>query len=98
MKLRLFLIFLLILTLFAPVGCAQEDSSVILLPYSQPSVDKKAITVNISSLVIHRSEVCHHIANTDEDNLRYVEDTSDAINALLDMGYRFCSSCEDSKT
>lgn len=88
-----FLILLLILSLFAPVGCEKEQSTVILLPYSQPVVDKKALTVNIASKTVHFDPACRHVTNAKEDNLRYTDDTTDGVNTLLSMGYTLCDTC-----
>lgn len=93
MKWRCFLILLLILSLFAPVGCENSESTVILLPYTQPLGDKKALTVNISSKTIHPDATCTHIEKAKEENLRTLDHTSDNVNTLLSMGYSLCKSC-----
>lgn len=88
-----FLLFLLILSLFAPVGCTKSESTIVLLPFSQPVVDKKALTVNISSKTIHFESTCRHVENAKEENLRSLEDTTDNVNTLLSMDYTLCSAC-----
>ena len=93
MKLRYLLIPLLILALFAPVGCEKVESTVILQPYLQPTVDKKAITVNISSKTVHLDPLCEHIETSKAENLRTVDNTPDAVNTLLSMDYHICKDC-----
>jgi hypothetical protein len=93
MKARRLLIFLLTVSLFATVGCQKQENDIVLIPYTQPAVDKKPITVNIASKIIHLREDCIHIGRTSPENLRYAEHTSDNVNTLLDMEYRFCEVC-----
>lgn len=96
MKVRRFLIFLLILTLFAPVGCANTESTVELIPYTQPSVDAvpptvRAIAVNISSRTIHLDPSCPHVERALAANLRTTAESN--VNTLLGMGYHLCTGC-----
>ncbi|MBR2987441.1 MAG: hypothetical protein IKC63_05430 [Clostridia bacterium] len=96
MKARRFLIFLLILTLFAPVGCEKAESTIELVPYTQPSVDAmpptvRAIAVNISSRTIHLDPACPHVEHALAANLRSTAESN--VNTLLGMGYRLCASC-----
>ena len=95
MILKRCLLLLLILSLFAPVGCEKAESTIVLLPYSQPSVDKKAIPVNISSKTVHFDHNCTHVKNAKEENLRSLDHTTDNINTLLSMGYTLCKTCRD---
>lgn len=97
MKRKTLLIFFLILSLFAPVGCQKADSTINLLPYSQPSVDKGTVSVNISSKTIHLDHNCTHVKNAKEENLRSLDHTTDNINTLFSLGYTLCKACSDTK-
>ena len=92
----LFLLFFALL--FAPVGCAKEQSTVELHPYSQPSVDKSGLCVNISSKTIHLDPDCRHVQTSREENLRYTAHTTESVNTLFSMGYTLCQDCSQSDT
>lgn len=86
---------LLFALLFAPVGCQKRESTVELLPYSQPSVDKSGLAVNITTLKIHFDVECRHVKGAKEENLRYTPRTTDTVNILFSMGYTPCEDCAD---
>ena len=89
------LILLTLALLLSTVGCQKTESTVELYPYTQQTVDKTGLAVNVSTLKIHTDPDCYHVKASQEKNLRYAPDTAETVNTLFSMGYTFCKTCSE---